>query len=213
MMPVLVLACSAEQPDESSVATDESPLTANIAKMRRNDDGSYEVTCRDGHAEHNVSVAAIKADQVCNPPKANKCSNYLSCNSCLASGEPCEWCDGACRKITLDACKNEGAVTFEQCSAIHGGTGGSTGGGTVSSGSSSSGSGGNKGCGTYACKVDRYRPYGDTSWTHDIFTAQTPACSRGDAASQIRAANDLYPPPPPGVGHPFQVYDCRLRAQ
>lgn len=57
-IPVLVLGCSSEPPDESSAET-ESAVTADIERARRNADGSYEVTCRDGRIEHDVSVAAI----------------------------------------------------------------------------------------------------------------------------------------------------------
>src|SRR4051812_19284034 len=89
-IPVLVMACSSEQADESSAATNESSVTADVERMQRNGNGSYEVTCRDGHVEHAVSVAAIKAGNVCDAPHADTCASFGACDACAGTAT-CKW--------------------------------------------------------------------------------------------------------------------------
>jgi len=162
MMPALVLACSSEQPDESSAATDESSLTESIATMRRNGDGTYEVTCRDGRVEHNVSVAAVKAGDVCN---ADSCASYTMCGTCAAASD-CKWCDGACAELGASCTRT--AVTPSECSG---------GGSTVGS------SGGWTEC-TPAERTDRYVCKRDCG-KRELYVDAYRACSAADAEAQL----------------------------
>jgi hypothetical protein len=46
-----------------------SALVGDIASMTQNADGTFEVTCKDGHVEHSVTTDAIHSDAVCQPRK------------------------------------------------------------------------------------------------------------------------------------------------
>jgi hypothetical protein len=66
-LSAILSACSAPSPDAGDNAS--SALVSDIASMTQNADGTFEVTCKDGHVEHSVTADAIHSDAVCQPRK------------------------------------------------------------------------------------------------------------------------------------------------
>src|SRR5262245_40489073 len=66
-----IVACSSPSEEVQGIA--DGALLADIGSMVANPDGSYEVTCRDGHVEHSVTSAAIQSDLVCNARPQIRC--------------------------------------------------------------------------------------------------------------------------------------------
>lgn len=112
---LLVAACSSGDSDES--ASTDSALTGDIDAMFVLPDGLYEVKCKDGRVEHDVSAERIAAGAVCTPASSSSSSSSSSGSSTSGSscgGSTAYTCSIACSAgdttiVHVRACSNDDA--------------------------------------------------------------------------------------------------------
>ncbi len=69
------VACGAPSPEEGIVGESHSDLVNDIASMKRDANGTFEVNCADGTTESGVTAARISANDVCNVQDAGAVAN------------------------------------------------------------------------------------------------------------------------------------------